>query len=135
MKKALALFLTALMVLSVCVIPGIAAGPEEIVIDGVLDDSGWISSDWIHVDNETGRFQSAGFVGTNLSFDFQMRTDDTDLYVAAKLNQAPVKISSATKLRLWSFIKGATVGGAESTLYQNFIDFDFDDVNMRDISS
>ena len=131
MKKALALFLTALMVLSVCVIPGIAAGPEEIVIDGLLDDSGWISSDWIHVDNETGRFQSAGFVGTNLSFDFQMRTDDTDLYVAAKLNQAPVKkiVQSNTTLRLWSFIKGATVGDVESTLYQNFIDFVFDDVN------
>ena len=82
---------------------------EEITIDGILDDTGWAANNWTRVDSSNGKWQSAIKEGEERTdnYDFQFRSDDTNLYFGFKLNQKPLGTETwngngkGTNLRLW----------------------------------
>ena len=55
---------------------------EEITVDGDVNDTGWDPEKWIEVTTENGTVQEADTGDDTLSYKFQIRTDDTKVYVA-----------------------------------------------------
>ena len=79
---------------------------EEITVDGKVDDTGWAEDGWTEVTPENGTVQEAETENDTLSYKFQMRTDDTNLYVAFVIDAALIKSadtskSACTNTRLW----------------------------------
>ncbi len=75
---------------------------ESIVVDGKVNDSGW-TSDWTVISGTTGTWQKA-FSDTSINAEYQIRSDNNYLYVAAVINTKPVAGTgngSATNLRVW----------------------------------
>ena len=107
--------------------------PETITVDGVFDDNGWSSDGWTTVDSTTGKWQTAleEDVTRPDAYDFQMRTDDTNLYLAIKSNQAPLGTETnngngkGSNFRLWIFVDGATYGdpAVAYTTYNYFLNY------------
>ncbi len=90
---------------------------EEIAVDGKLDDTGWVKAEWKTVNTETGTQQvqpkeDADKVAIgDLEYQFAVRTNDENVYVAVKVNALPhncsvadtmdAKVSSGTHLRIY----------------------------------
>lgn len=94
-------------------------GQEVVVVDGNLKDTGWNANGWVTVNRNNGAFQGGidSMVNTaskNFTYKFQMRTDDTKLYVAAVYDN--VQLLEGTKFRLWLNTN------PEATVYTHFYD-------------
>ena len=82
---------------------------EEITVDGDLSDNGWAADKWISVNADNGTFQGGSdslknAVSSSFSYKFQMRADETKLYVAAVYDCSIVEVDDSgrgTKFRLW----------------------------------
>ena len=82
---------------------------ETITVDGDLNDTGWLEDGWTVVTKDNGTFQ--GGIGNlkvaasqNFTYKFQMRADETKLYVAAIYDCPIVEVDDSgrgTKFRLW----------------------------------
>lgn len=82
---------------------------ETITVDGDLTDTGWAADKWISVNADNGTFQGGSdslknAVSSSFSYKFQMRADETKLYVAAVYDCSIVEVDDSgrgTKFRLW----------------------------------
>ncbi|MBR5278116.1 MAG: DUF4127 family protein [Clostridia bacterium] len=65
--------------------------PENIIVDGYLDDAGWAEDKWIHVSNDVnGNLQNPGSSNTkHFEYDYQIRTDGEYVYIAAIMDRDP----------------------------------------------
>ncbi|HBL84542.1 MAG: hypothetical protein A2Y17_00935 [Clostridiales bacterium GWF2_38_85] len=128
MKKFLSLLLSALMILSVCVI---ASAVDTITVDGKFDEAAWLGNNWTTVDSTNGAWQTPLTSGEtrNETYDFQFRADSTNLYVAVKCNFNPIATDakfgngSGTNFRLWTFVDGSQAGGVDYTTYNYIINY------------
>lgn len=82
---------------------------ETITVDGDLSDNGWAADKWTSVNADNGTFQGGSdslknAVSSSFSYKFQMRADETKLYVAAVYDCSIVEVDDSgrgTKFRLW----------------------------------
>lgn len=138
MKKILAVLLSVLMLSSTGVLGAIFAGAEgtsssgAITIDGKFDDPAWVADGWTHVDSSNAKVQTPLKEGEirRENYDFQMRTDDANLYVAMKFNAPPVGTDTingngkGTTFRLWIYTDGVKDGtGVEYITYNSFVEY------------
>lgn len=67
--------------------------PENIIVDGYLDDAGWAEDKWVHVSNDVnGNLQNPGDnvnTTTEFEYDYQIRTDGEYVYIAALMDREP----------------------------------------------
>ncbi|MBR5278689.1 MAG: DUF4127 family protein [Clostridia bacterium] len=65
--------------------------PENITVDGYLNDTGWDNNKWIHVSNNVnGNLQNPGDnvnTTTEFEYDYQIRTDGEYVYIAALMDR------------------------------------------------
>lgn len=101
---------------------------ETITVDGDLADTGWNAKGWTTVKpGEGGTWQGEPKEGVTdtISFQYQIRKDDTKLYIAAVYDGAAVKVAAGstnangtgTNFRFW-----INDGREEATKYTHFID-------------
>lgn len=101
---------------------------ETITVDGDLTDTGWNAKGWTTVKpGEGGTWQGEPKEGVTdtISFQYQIRKDDTKLYIAAVYDGAAVKVAAGstnangtgTNFRFW-----INDGREEATKYTHFID-------------
>ena len=90
---------------------------EEIVVDGKLEDTGWTKAEWKTVNTETGTQQvqpkddPEKVALGDLEYQFAVRADEENVYVAVKVNALPhncsvadtmdAKVSSGTHFRFY----------------------------------
>ena len=112
------------------VIPGTGDDDEEpemetITVDGDLTDTGWTKKGWATIDSaDNGTWQGGASV-EGFSYKYQIRKDDTKLYIATVYNSAAAKVAagstsangSGTNFRFWIHN-----GDAEATVYTHFVD-------------
>lgn len=98
---------------------------ETITVDGDLTDTGWDAKGWTTVDSaDNGTWQGGASV-EGFSYKYQIRKDDTKLYIATVYNSAAAKATagatnangSGTNFRFWIHN-----GDEEATVYTHFID-------------
>ena len=101
---------------------------ENITVDGELNDTGWNASKWTSVKpDESGTWQGTPPVGVTgtIEYKYQIRKDDTKLYIAVVYDGPAVKIAndknsangSGTNFRFWIHN-----GDPEATVYTHFVD-------------
>ncbi len=113
MKKFLAFFLSAVLLVSMSAVCAFAA--DAVTVDGDLSD--W-TGEWTSVDGNNGYWQSIPVSYNTLAYKYQMTSDDDNLYVAVELNcDAVVGGNGAgTNVRIW--INSAD----DATIYTHFYD-------------
>lgn len=97
---------------------------ETITVDGDLNDTGWLEDGWTVVTKDNGTFQNGidamkNEASKSFSYKFQMRADETKLYVAAVYEGSIIEIDGSglgTKFRLWINTN------EEATVYTHFYD-------------
>ncbi len=94
---------------------------ESIKIDGNINDIGWKNADWITVHSGNGTHQLAAAADSSFSYDFAVRTDGTNFFVAAEFNVSSTSGmgETGTKLRIWLHNGDNTI--SEKT-YTHFVD-------------
>ena len=97
---------------------GEATVKETITVDGDLSDNGWTAEGWIEVTPENGFWQTIPTTEDTLSYKYQLRTDDTKLYVAFEIDCAMVEggNGNGTNIRFWINTD------SEATVYTHFYD-------------
>ena len=77
---------------------------EEIVVDGKLEDTGWTKAEWKTINTETGTQQvqpkdnPEKVALGDLEYQFAVRADDENIYVAVKVNALPNNCKEADKM-------------------------------------
>lgn len=114
------------------IVPGTSSAPsapvlETITVDGVLDDNGWKADGWINVNKDNGTFQGGidamiSEDSKSFSYSYQLRTDDTKLYVAAIYNDDLVKAGEANNAGFYSKFRIWLNTDSEATVYTHFYD-------------
>ncbi len=91
---------------------------ESIVIDGYYNDLGWAADGWKYVSPENGYWQDLPTTSNTISYRYQLRTDDTKLYVAVQVDVDLIVggNGSGTNLRFWINTDDS------STYYTHFYD-------------
>jgi hypothetical protein len=91
---------------------------EEIAVDGDITDNGWNAEKWTEVTPDNGYWQSIPETEDTLSYKYQLRTDDTKLYVALEIDCAMVEggNGNGTNVRFWINTD------SEATVYTHFYD-------------
>ena len=103
---------------------GVQTVKEEITVDGDLTDTGWAADKWIEVDGNNGFWQNPlpwaveNGQYPDHEFKYQLRTDDTKLYVAVEVNCDLVEggNGNGTNVRFWINTND------EATVYTHFYD-------------
>ncbi len=97
--------------------------PEDIYIDGYVDDSGWDEDKWIYVSNNVnGNLQNPGDTTTTPEFEYkyQLRNDGEYVYIAAVMDHDPGFTTatngyqSAPQFRIWIQSEGEEYSDAIS---------------------
>ncbi len=90
---------------------------ETITVDGAVTDNGWAADKWISVNADNGYWQAIPETDT-LSYKYQLRADDTKLYVAFVVDCAAVEGGNGvgTNVRFWINTD------SEATVYTHFYD-------------
>ncbi len=98
--------------------------PENITIDGYLNDTGWDENKWIHVSNNVnGNLQNPGDnvnTTTEFEYDYQIRTDGEYVYIAALMDREPDYdaaedgFNSSPQFRIWIQSEGDDYSDAVS---------------------
>ncbi len=154
MKRTLALILTVLMLVSMIpatllsVIargPGVAADttlnqstenspnqfiPETVVIDGVLDDTAWLYSDWnvVNTDSGTWSVQNPSEVQADVTYKYQLKIDYYYLYGAIVIDKDSLSTGSFGAATIW--FNDGTVASACTDKF--VIDFDAKTITRTD---
>ncbi len=91
---------------------------EKIDVDGDLSDNGWAADGWTEVTPDNGYWQAVPKTEDTLSYKYQLRTDDTKLYVALEIDCAAVAggNGSGTNVRFW------INSNDQATVYTHFYD-------------
>ncbi|MBO5785743.1 MAG: discoidin domain-containing protein, partial [Clostridia bacterium] len=91
---------------------------ETITVDGDLSDNGWNAEGWTEVNAENGYWQAIPATEDTISYKYQLRTDDTKLYVAVEIDCAMVEggNGNGTNIRFWINTD------SEATVYTHFYD-------------
>ncbi len=96
--------------------------PETVVVDGVLDDTGWPVTEWIEVDSETGSWNIQypdAETDMPLTYDYQLTNDFYSLYGAFRFN------SHATTLHI--YLKDYDLAASVDVGYTAHLEFDIAD--------
>ena len=101
--------------------------PEVITVDGDLSDNGWAKDGWTEVNEDNGYWQAEPKTDDTISYKYQLRTDDTKLYVAFEIDCAAVAggNGTGTNVRFW------INSDAEYKLYTHFYDVYLDGVASK----
>lgn len=90
--------------------------PDAIVVDGSLGDTGWDVNGWTDVTEKN----SSGY-GDAVKYKYQLRTDDTYLYVGALIDSA---YADGTAFRIW-------LNGDNSDYYTSFYELAYGKSNVE----
>ena len=103
---------------------GVQTVKEEITVDGDVTDTGWAKDGWVEVSGDNGFWQNPlpwqveNGVYPDLAYKYQVRADETKLYVAVEVNCDLVEggNGNGTNVRFWINTND------EATVYTHFYD-------------
>jgi hypothetical protein len=92
--------------------------PENIVIDGILTDSGWQSGGWLVGSPTAGTYQKLPILNQDLEYKYKLKTDDEYLYIgfSSNLDTYYGNASYLPYIRIW------LKTNPEATVYTHYYD-------------